>query len=116
MFGADEGSRLAQEIETLLEKGVSLERDRTQQLSQLVTALRQEVQRMNTGQLPEIISAGEPIDGRPWLLIVSPNRLLAEQLAAQAASWGMRSQITSNPIAAREWISDERPNAVLLDF
>ncbi|MBD1804667.1 response regulator [Microcoleus sp. FACHB-SPT15] len=116
MFGADEGSRLAQEIETLLEKGVSLDRDRTQQLSQLVTALRQEVQRMNTGQLPEIISAGEPIDERPWLLIVSPNQLLAEQLAAQTSSWGMRSQITPNPVVAREQITDQRPNAVLLDF
>jgi len=116
MFGADEGSRLAQEIETLLEKRVSLERNQTQHLSQLVTALRQEVQRMNTGQLPEIISAGEPIDERPWLLIVSPNQLLAEQLAAEAASWGMRSQITPNPVVAREQITDQRPNAVLLDF
>jgi diguanylate cyclase (GGDEF)-like protein len=116
MFGADEGSRLAQEIETLLEKGVSLDRNQTQHLSQLVTALRQEVQRMNTGQLPEIISAGEPIDERPWLLIVSPNQLLAEQLAAQTSSWGMRSQITSNPVVAREQITDEHPNAVVLDF
>lgn len=116
MFGADEGSRLAREIETLLETGVSLDCDRTQRLSQLVTALRQEVQRMNAGQLPEIISACEPLDERPWLLIVSPNRSLAEQLEAEAASWGMRSHITSTPIAAREWISDEHPNAVLLDF
>ncbi len=116
MFGADEGSRLAQEIETLLEKGISLDRDRTQHLSQLVTALRQEVQRMNSGQLPEILSPGEPVDERPWLLIVSSNQLLAEKLAAEAASWGMRSQITSNPVAAREQITDERPNAVLLDF
>ncbi len=116
MFGADEGSRLAQEIETLLEKGVSLDRDRTQRLCQLVTALRQEVQRMNTGQLPEIISDSEPIDGRPWLLIVSPNRLLAEQLAAEAPSWGMRSQITSNVVTAREQITNEHPNAIVLDF
>jgi diguanylate cyclase (GGDEF)-like protein len=116
MFGADEGSRLAQEIETLLAKGVSLDRDRTQQLSQLVTALRQEVQRMNNGQLPEIISEGEPIDERPWLLIVSPNRLLAEQLATEAPSWGMRSQITPNAVIAREQITDKRPNAILLDF
>jgi diguanylate cyclase (GGDEF)-like protein len=118
MFGADEGSRLAQEIETLLEKGVSLDRDRTQHLCQLVTALRQEVQRMNTGQLPEIISESEPIDGRPRLLIVSPNQLLAEQLAAETPSWGMRSQIISNVVTAREQITDtdKRPNAVVLDF
>lgn len=116
MFGADEGSRLAQEIETIFEKEISLDRDRTQQLCQLVTALRQEVQRMSTGQLPEIISACEPIDERPWLLIVSSNRLLTEQLATEAASWGMRSRITPNPVVAREQITDQRPNAVLLDF
>lgn len=116
MFGADEGTRLAQEIETLLEQGVSLNRDRTQHLCQLVTALRREVQRMNTGQLPEIISACEPIDERPWLLIVSPNQGLAEQLATEAASWGMRSQITSNVVTAREQITNEHPNAVVLDF
>ncbi len=116
MFGADEGSRLAQEIETLLEKRVSLNRDRTQHLSQLVTALRQEVQRMSNGQLPEILSPAEPIDERPWLLIVSPNPLLTEQLATEAPSWGMRSQITPNPVVAREQITDRHPNAVLLDF
>jgi diguanylate cyclase (GGDEF)-like protein len=116
MFGSDEGSRLAQEIETLLEKGVLLDCNQTQHLTQLVTALRHELQCMNPEQLPEILSPGEPIDERPWLLIVSANRSLSEQLATEAASWGMRSQITSSPVAAREQISDKRPNAVLLDF
>lgn len=116
MFGADQGSRLAQEIEHLFEQGRSLNPQQLQQLCKLVKALRHELQRFQEGQLPEIISEDEPLQERPWLLIVSPNRSLAEQIAAEAPCWGLRSQIIANPVRAREQITKLRPDVVLLDI
>lgn len=124
MFGADEGSRLAQEIEPLLQKGRSLSRQQIQHLSQLVTALRQALQQLNTGHATNghepdgeaIAWVDEPVDGRPWLLVVSPNATLASQLQKAAASWGLRVQITPNPVTAREQIADVHPDVVLLDL
>ncbi|MBE9178791.1 response regulator [Oculatella sp. LEGE 06141] len=115
MFESDEGSRLAQAIEPLFELGLVLTPQQVQQLSQLVVALRQEVQRMNSPQPPEPPATGASGDGH-WLLIVGSDATLAEQLATEATHWGMRSRVISNPVAAREQISEQRPDAVLLDF
>lgn len=117
MFGADESSRLAQEIEPLFERGRSLNLKQKQYLAQLVTALRQELPGTTSEQLAESRSTNEPDelgDLRPWLLIVSPDRPMAEQLAAEASRWGMRSQHTANPMTARAQISEKRPDIVLL--
>jgi diguanylate cyclase (GGDEF)-like protein len=152
MFGADEGSRIAQEIEPLLGKGRSLDRHQMQHLHQLVIALQQELQRMGNGKnntdtsihpnthtqdtgserthrstpskpqgnpnghLPDRMLATEPVDERPWLMIVSSERSLAETIAAEASSWGMRSHIAASPVGVREQLSKHRPHAVVLDF
>lgn len=116
MFGSDEGSRLAQEIEPLFEQGQLLSSKQMQYLSQLVTALRQELQHMNSEQAPEIEAVSEPVDHRPWLLIISSNRSFTKQMTAETPRWGMRSQVMSNPVAAREQIADKRPDLALLDI
>jgi len=116
MFGADESSRLAQEIEPLFEQGRSLNLQQKQHLAQLVMALRQELPEMNSEPLADNGAEEESNDLRPWLLIVSPNRPIAEQLVAEAARWGMRSQRIANPVTARARISEKRPDIVLLDF
>ncbi len=116
MFGADEGSRLAQEIELLFEVASSLNLKQKQHLTQLVVQLRQELQSMDQGQLLETPIPEELNDQRPCLLVVSLNSLLAEQIAAEAPRWGMRSQSTANPVTARAQISKQRPEIVLLDI
>jgi diguanylate cyclase (GGDEF)-like protein len=116
MFGADESSRLAQEIEPLFEQGRSLNLKQKQHLARLVTALRQELPEIDTAPIAESSPTDEPKDLRPWLLIVSPNRPMAEQLAAEALRWGMRSQCITSPVTARAQISEERPDIVLLDI
>lgn len=116
MFGSDEGSRIAQEIEPLFEEGKSLNLKQKQHLSQLVIRLRQELQSLSRGQLLETPTADELVDQRPWLLIVSSNAALVDQLSAEAPRWGMRSQSTTNPVTARAQISEQRPEVVLLDI
>jgi diguanylate cyclase (GGDEF)-like protein len=124
MFGSYEGSRLAQEIEPLFQKGRSLSRSQLQRLSKLVTALRQELQHLDNEHLNEehlnnghaIALVDEPIDERPWLLVVSSNPTLTEQLQSASSNWGMRVQLTSNPVTAREQVTEAHPDIVLLDF
>ncbi|GAB4368865.1 MAG: response regulator [Elainellaceae cyanobacterium] len=115
MFGADQGSRLAREIQHLLEQATSLNQEQTQRLSQLMGELRQELQRLNTNPLPEQVPEHSSVNSHPWLLIVSAHAAQAEALAIEAVSWGMRSQTVANPVAARATISDDRPDAVVLD-
>lgn len=115
MFGSEEGSRLAHAIEPLF-AAMPLNPHQTQSLSQLVAALRQELQRLNTEQLPELLSADESMSNQPCLLIVSANSSLADQVAKEAPSWGLQSQRLPNPVVARERLSDGHPDAVLLDF
>ncbi|MBD1823681.1 response regulator [Cyanobacteria bacterium FACHB-DQ100] len=120
MFGADQGSRLAQEIEPLFQKGRSLSHHEMQHLSKLVAALRQELQQLDaeylTNEQQTVTSVSEPIDQRPWLLIVSSNSTLTAPLQEACSSWGLRVQVIANPVTAREQISGTHPNVVLLDF
>lgn len=114
MFGAEQGSRLAQEIEPLFQRGRSLSRQQMQLLPKLVAALRQELQHLNDEHAVAWID--EPMDKRPWLLVVSSNPTLTMQLQEASSSWGIRVQITSNSVTAREQITEAHPDVVLLDF
>jgi len=116
MFGSDEGSHLAQEIESLLEMGTKLEPTIKQNLSQLVVALRQELQLLNSKYQPTLLSVNQLANELPLLLIVTQDRELAEALLKEANSWEMRSLIASDVIAARELMSENSPDVVLLDL
>ncbi|MBF2072678.1 MAG: response regulator [Synechococcales cyanobacterium C42_A2020_086] len=113
MFGSEEGSRLAQDIEPLLAGGRSLNSNQRQRLSQLVRELRQTLQQMDRG-LPDLLVAIR--DERPWLLIVHGDRATAATLAAEAESRGLRAEIAASPTAARRRIAHHLPDAVLLDL
>ncbi|MBD3884653.1 response regulator [Phormidium tenue FACHB-886] len=133
MFGGEQGSRLAQEIEPLFQKGRSLSRPQMQRLSKLVAALRRELQHLNDEYLNNEQSSNEQsnneqssnghaiafdasIDERPWLLVVSPNQSFTAQLQKASSSWDLQVQTTFSPVTAREQISEAHPDVVLLDF
>ncbi len=116
MFGSDEGSRLAKEIESLWDSGIKLKPDTRQQISQLVVALHQELQLLNSEYKQELLCDNQLVDERPLLLIVNQDRDLAQALAKETNSWAMRSQIAKDAIAARELIAKNCPDVVLLDL
>lgn len=116
MFGSDEGSRIAREIESLWAMGTQLESTVTEHISQLVVALRQELQLLNSSYQQELLSDNQPADERPLLLIVNQDRELVEALVREANSWGMRSQIAPDARAARNLIAENCPDVVLLDL
>ncbi|BAY10945.1 response regulator [Calothrix sp. NIES-2098] len=116
MFGSDEGSHLAQELESLWDMGTQLQPETTQQISQLVVALRQELQLLNSEYKQDLLCENQLVDERPLLLIVNQDRELAEALAKETNSWAMRSQIANDAIAAREAIAKNSPDVILLDL
>ncbi len=61
MFGSDEGSRLAREIELLFQAGIQ-QPQQVRQLKQLVVALQEEIQSLNTQNVPELMSNEKPTD------------------------------------------------------
>ena len=66
MFGSEQGSRLAQKIETLLT--VDVQPGQIPTFCQLVQALRQEVQILNAKQPPELLSDDDVSGAQPSLL------------------------------------------------
>ncbi|MBW4501056.1 MAG: response regulator [Scytonema hyalinum WJT4-NPBG1] len=113
LFGFGYGSDLARQIEELLEAEKPLIQQQKLHLSELVVALRRELQVATTNPTPEQSSAA---DERPFLLVVSQDKSLAAELERSAANAGMRSQIATNPALAREQLVNNRPDVVVLEL
>ena len=86
---------------------------------QILNALseQQEIDRAEDELTTEQIDRQEPlfIDERPLLLIIDPDRQLAEQLMNEAVNWGFRSAISTTLAAAELKIDRDAPTVVLLD-
>jgi len=110
-FGLGEGSRIAKKIERIFQ-AQSISTEAAAHLCQLVTALRQEIQRPEA----QIMATEHQQETSPLLLIVDSDRLQAEELASIAQQQGIRTRVSTNLIAAREAIYRENPQVVLLDI
>jgi diguanylate cyclase (GGDEF)-like protein len=78
---------------------------------------QQEIDRAEDELTTEQIDRQEPLftDERPLLLIIDPDRQLAEQLMNEAVNWGFRSAISTTLAAAELKIAQDAPTVVLLD-
>jgi len=78
---------------------------------------RQEVDRASNDLTTERIEPEESLfaDERPLLLIVDPDRQLAQQLMCEAVDWGFRSAIATTLSEAETKIEQDAPTVVLLD-
>lgn len=89
----------------------------TQQQILSTLSERPELDRRSDDSATEPSDRQEPlfIDERPLLLIIDPDRELAEQLMSEAVNWGFRSAISTTLAAAETKIERDPPAAVLLD-
>ncbi|MDX2239447.1 MAG: response regulator [Leptolyngbyaceae cyanobacterium bins.302] len=110
-FGLPDGSKLARQIEGLFQAEQPLNPTEVVNLREWVKSLRQEIERSQT-TAPEAPNAG---DDRPLLLIVDRDRSFANQLIAEATTWGLRAEVAANLTRARDKILLEPPDIVLLD-
>lgn len=112
-FGFALGSRLAQEIEQILQTKNFLDQAQSLRLCELVMELHRELE-----QTPEEPTHIKPVSSaqRPRLLIVSDDTQLIEQLVKEATMRKMQVETAIDVAAARSAIASSSPDVVLLDL
>ena len=86
-------------------------------LGQLARRLREELARAPATAAEANLIADDVLANRaPQILIVDDDRNLSEQLAIEATSRGMNLTITTNIPSAREYLTRQSPDVVLLDL
>ncbi|HEV7773555.1 MAG TPA: diguanylate cyclase [Conexibacter sp.] len=112
-FGLAAASERSRELELLLGAPEALGPSSLPRLSELVVAVRDDVQAV----LPSTPATAAPAPPEAaQLLIVEDDLPLAERLAAEAARRGMGVELAASPAAAREVLARIRPAGVLLDL
>lgn len=144
-FGFTKGSELARKIEHILQSDRPIGQARIERLDELVVSLRQEIQAdprrqsnadsykpsdLEADKSPQQNGAtASPDNGwsdatrddydsgseQPLLLIVDPDRDLAEAVMAEAKARNFRVKIVTQLSEAREQVYSDSPNVVLLD-
>lgn len=119
-FGFPEGSRLARQIENRLKENKKLGGGEAIALQDWVQALRQEINlspSVSKGESPGLTDSKTDVasNEQPLLLIVEGDRSSAEQVAGEAANWGLQTAIVTNLHTARQKLYREHPSVVLLD-
>lgn len=112
MFGFKHGSYLAGEIENLLLAKDALVKNQKLYMSELVITLRQELQLAMTKESPSFCS----VDKRALILIIERDGFLVQELSKVVANSGMIFQTATNLKFAKKLISQQIPNAVILEI
>ncbi|VEP13388.1 Diguanylate cyclase (GGDEF) domain-containing protein [Hyella patelloides LEGE 07179] len=112
MFDLDEGSRLAREIERILQCPQPLNQEQKQHFSELLMAMQQELAQATGEKLPGILS----VDERPFWLIVEEEQILTQQFLRETKNWKIRCEVVPHSKVARELIARKLPEVVLLNL
>ena len=121
-FGFQTASRLAQQLEALLQSKLPQE-VLAQKAQQLVTALYESYELLTEEPIegaddtPKGNLAGPILVNEEWplLLIIDQDHDLAENIAKEANVWKIRTEIAPDPAVARERIAHNRPDVILFD-
>lgn len=108
-FGFSEGSRIARELEHLLQLDVPLSDQHAPRAAALVQSLRQNLA-SGTGQ--QVV--GEAIASVLQLLVVATDASFGQQLTAEAAAVGIRSMLATSLTQAHAALQAHVPTGVLL--
>jgi diguanylate cyclase (GGDEF)-like protein len=116
MFGFADGTRLAREVERILDQPGALEPPNIARLVELVEALRLELDR-DAPDAPSRTTASAAASGPPPLvLLIDDDAVLGESLLQEAVAGGLRARWTADMPSARACLAEELPAVVLLDL
>jgi DNA-binding response OmpR family regulator len=111
-FGYPKGSQLARSAEHLLMKDPPFTAVEITRLSEVVTALQQELAKppvtLITSSVPTILCH--------QVLVVNGNAALTEPLKAESEAWGLRIKIAPNLTVARSRLALSSPDVMLIDL
>jgi DNA-binding response OmpR family regulator len=112
ILGWMEGSHLARQIELLFQQEEIEETAQVEWAIDRICTLRQEIDRVD-GTAP---AAERSLPDAPLLSIVDDDLILAEEIGREATIWGMRVQVATDIDGARESITADPPDIILLDL
>lgn len=111
-FGYPKGSQLARSAEHLLMKDPPFTAVEIARLSEVVTALQQELAKppvtLITSSVPTILCH--------QVLVVNGNAALTDRLKAESEAWGLRIKIAPNLTVARSRLALSSPDVMLIDL
>lgn len=113
-FGFSEGSRLARELEQLLQRSASLDSEETWRVLALVQQLRQSLTQSVPQNVPDTV-VNTLNQGAPLLLIVSHDRQLCRDLKATAQLYRFQTQIVHELNQVSATVARVHPQLVLFD-
>ncbi len=108
-FGFPEGSKIAREIEQLLEAELPLTQEQAKRLDEIVNALHSEIKNKSPEQ-----NASLQLGEQPLLLIWTKDEQLTQQLEQEAKNWNLRMAIAPALSSVKESIEQESPAIALL--
>ncbi len=108
-FGFSEGSRIARELEHLLQLEAPLGVQQASRVVELVESLRQSLAR---GTSQDVVS--EAIASAPQLLVMGVDESFSQKLTDEAVAVGIRSMVTTNLTQAHALLRAQPPAGVLL--
>ncbi|MDZ8055215.1 MAG: response regulator [Aulosira sp. ZfuVER01] len=111
-YGLLEGSKIAREIEQLLDKHTSPYQSVALQLTELVKLLKQTFQQQPSATANPSISQIKSVQ----LLIVDGDTTLTERIKLEAVSWGFHVEVAANPKTARTILALNPPEVILLEL
>jgi diguanylate cyclase (GGDEF)-like protein len=106
--GRHDGASLAREIEQVLDVDAQID---TLRLSELVVALRAELQRPVTSS-----DLGGPADTRPLLVVLDGGSGFGETVGLEAEARGLRCRTVVDASQLRSSLSEESPAVILIDL
>jgi DNA-binding response OmpR family regulator len=121
-FGFTEASRLCREIEQIFRAGIKQSQAEVERLSQLLAALRQELERPVATEAAAVAAKRcqrqrfANIKEQPQLLIINNDVQLNQQLINEAETCGIEALVATNLTEVREATARKCPNVVLLDL
>ena len=111
-FGFPRGSERAREVELIMEVPEALGPARVPALSELVGAIRDELN-PSAADAPAAAPARRWVEA-PRIVIIDADAAMADRLVVEAKRRGMRPETAATPAAGRELAERLRPDAVLL--
>lgn len=116
LFGWTEGSRMARQLEKLLQQPEMLKSDEIDWAMARIQLIRQGVDHVTVDDVVLSPAIATPLPYSPLILVVDDDLLLAEQLRLEATLLGMRVEVATDLAVARVMIAKTPPDAILLDL
>jgi len=117
-FGCAEGSKIAREIEQLLQTPTQATPQDAHKLKDLIDSLQQAI-----ATQPTLVQVTPPICDPPTsstsparLLVIDDDQILSQHIEIEAKAWGLQVDSAPRPQAAKRAIALHPPDVILLDL